>query len=556
LLAASLLAALLGPPGLAQVAPALGVFEPRADVLLAGDLDAARIHIPSGVRVTATGPVRLRSTGDLVIEGSLTGVASGPDGGWLQLVSGTRIVLRGELSPAAGAPGWQLGERGGNGGDLVLEAPVIESDGDLHAAPGGRGGPGAAGGDGGSITVLGLLRHADSPLLSVRLVAGDGGDGGDGAATEDATARNGGRGGHGGHARHVQANDDVTGDPGLPGTDGDDPGDDGTDGGVGGSATALAGMSGLNAGFCASGNFGGPGGSATGGKGGKGGDGADANLFNKGGDGGDGGTGGAAYGGAGGLGGSGGSCCGFLGGGNGAGGTAGNGGAGGSATGGKGGDGGEGGDDGLVTGGGNGGAAGSGGDATSGASGSGGSGGNGIPGGFGGLPGSQGVATPGTAGEPGKAGHDNASDGATGSSGSATTGSSGAAGPNGGICPSWMNVGFDLSGSTAALFSAVGQMLGGDVVTLSLQNAPPFTASYLVIGFAPVLAPFKGGVMVPSPNALFGPLPVDANGSLILAAVWPMGLPSGLVTYYQHWMLDPGGPKGFAASNALQGTTP
>jgi hypothetical protein len=48
----------------------------------------------------------------------------------------------------------------------------------------------------------------------------------------------------------------------------------------------------------------------------------------------------------------------------------------------------------------------------------------------------------------------------------------------------------------------------------------------------------------------------DASGGLGLASPWPPGVPAGLELYLQCWVADSGGPSGFSASQALQGTTP
>jgi hypothetical protein len=40
------------------------------------------------------------------------------------------------------------------------------------------------------------------------------------------------------------------------------------------------------------------------------------------------------------------------------------------------------------------------------------------------------------------------------------------------------------------------------------------------------------------------------------AGTLPAGAPSGVTIHAQFWIVDAGGPKGFAASNAVVGTTP
>jgi hypothetical protein len=76
------------------------------------------------------------------------------------------------------------------------------------------------------------------------------------------------------------------------------------------------------------------------------------------------------------------------------------------------------------------------------------------------------------------------------------------------------------------------------------------------VGLAALNAPFKGGVMVPHPHLLNGPLPIGAEGRLVLAGLWPVGAPPGVSIWLQFWMPDAGGPVGLAASNAVQATLP
>jgi hypothetical protein len=89
----------------------------------------------------------------------------------------------------------------------------------------------------------------------------------------------------------------------------------------------------------------------------------------------------------------------------------------------------------------------------------------------------------------------------------------------------------------------------------NLAGAKPFSPSWLVVGVSALNAPFKGGVMVPFPYFGFQLL-TDFFGAAAFGGLWPGGVPTGFVTYFQWWMLDPGGPQGFAASNALAGTAP
>ena len=66
----------------------------------------------------------------------------------------------------------------------------------------------------------------------------------------------------------------------------------------------------------------------------------------------------------------------------------------------------------------------------------------------------------------------------------------------------------------------------------------------------------RSGVLVPNADVLVPGLPTDANGELFLPFIWPAGVPSGFHLYFQDWIVDPAGPKGFSASNGLQALTP
>jgi len=121
---------------------------------------------------------------------------------------------------------------------------------------------------------------------------------------------------------------------------------------------------------------------------------------------------------------------------------------------------------------------------------------------------------------------------------------------------SWGDVGQALIGSNGEpSLSAIGTLFPNDLVTLSLSNARPFASATLVIGFSSINAPFKGGVLVPAINIVFGQT-TDFFGEAIFGGLWPSGVPSGFVTYFQYWIMDDAGPVGFAASNGLSGASP
>ena len=63
-------------------------------------------------------------------------------------------------------------------------------------------------------------------------------------------------------------------------------------------------------------------------------------------------------------------------------------------------------------------------------------------------------------------------------------------------------------------------------------------------------AAFAGGTLVPSPDAIL-PLTLDADGAFTTLGKWPNGIAAGNDFYFQVWILDPAGPRGLAATNAL-----
>ncbi len=114
------------------------------------------------------------------------------------------------------------------------------------------------------------------------------------------------------------------------------------------------------------------------------------------------------------------------------------------------------------------------------------------------------------------------------------------------------DLGFALAGAGGEpVLAGAGKVIAGDPLTVTLTGAAPGAPCTLVLGTSLLFAPFKGGVMVPDADLLFGPLTVAVDGTLELAAPWPAGIPSGFLMWLQAWLPDAGGPAGFAASNGL-----
>jgi len=120
----------------------------------------------------------------------------------------------------------------------------------------------------------------------------------------------------------------------------------------------------------------------------------------------------------------------------------------------------------------------------------------------------------------------------------------------------WTDVGGGLAGvSGVPVLTAKGEGVYQHGHLLEIANAKPSTLATQVIGLSTLNAPFKGGLMVPSPDVLLPGIPIDANGELLLAFSWPH-VPSGYALWLQYWIPDSAAPKGFSATNALMATAP
>jgi polyhydroxybutyrate depolymerase len=123
----------------------------------------------------------------------------------------------------------------------------------------------------------------------------------------------------------------------------------------------------------------------------------------------------------------------------------------------------------------------------------------------------------------------------------------------------WEELGTGIAGvqGTPSLAGA-GALLGDDGWELLLTGAAPLAPTWLVVGFAEGLVPFKGGVLVPGldEHTLLLPFLTDDSGALSLNEHWPLGLPSGFAVWFQAWTVDGAALQGLASSQGLLATTP
>lgn len=121
----------------------------------------------------------------------------------------------------------------------------------------------------------------------------------------------------------------------------------------------------------------------------------------------------------------------------------------------------------------------------------------------------------------------------------------------------WTNLGQGLAGGAGVPeLAGSGSLVAGAPAVLSLAHGVPSGSAFLAIGTSVLGAPFKGGVFVPAPDVVLGPLALDGAGALALGAAWPSGVPAGSSLWWQAWLPDPAGPQGASASNALRSTAP
>lgn len=127
-------------------------------------------------------------------------------------------------------------------------------------------------------------------------------------------------------------------------------------------------------------------------------------------------------------------------------------------------------------------------------------------------------------------------------------------------CGNWADRGHGLAKHgqfDTPRLAGTGNLFGNSEVAVYLDSARANSPAWMAVGFSQLNAPFKGGTLVPDvASGLVLPLLTDNKGAATLSAVWPLGLPSGLQTYFQAWVQDPDGLVGFTASNALRATAP
>lgn len=120
----------------------------------------------------------------------------------------------------------------------------------------------------------------------------------------------------------------------------------------------------------------------------------------------------------------------------------------------------------------------------------------------------------------------------------------------------WFDLGLGKAGSNGVpSLSGSGPLSRSSANQLALVNAKPASLGTLVFGLSALNAPFKGGMMVPQPQALVVAT-ANAVGAVTLPFTMPSAVPGNTALYFQFWIADAGASFGFSASNGLRGLTP
>ncbi len=121
----------------------------------------------------------------------------------------------------------------------------------------------------------------------------------------------------------------------------------------------------------------------------------------------------------------------------------------------------------------------------------------------------------------------------------------------------WTNLGQGLPGTGGRIpsFMGTGTLADGAFVGLVLWDIAPATPVYLVVGASAQNLPFKGGVMVPFPNARV-PLTSNDEGAVVLTKQLTGHVAGGGQLFLQFWVEDAGAVEGYSGSNAIRVDAP
>jgi len=116
----------------------------------------------------------------------------------------------------------------------------------------------------------------------------------------------------------------------------------------------------------------------------------------------------------------------------------------------------------------------------------------------------------------------------------------------------WTDLGGGLAGAsgTPPVLTGLGPQIPTAGTKAIVSGGQASQAGFLVVGLTGLAAPFKGGTLFPDPDVLLV-FACDATGTFDLTFSWPTEIPFGTQLWWQAWLPDAGGPKGWAATNGL-----
>jgi hypothetical protein len=120
----------------------------------------------------------------------------------------------------------------------------------------------------------------------------------------------------------------------------------------------------------------------------------------------------------------------------------------------------------------------------------------------------------------------------------------------------WAELDGALAGAAGApMLDGRGTLTAGSTIEFAVSGGRALSPGLLIGGTARADRPFRRGVMVPRRDRSFN-YATDVAGRARVTLPLAVGLPSGTSVYAQAWLLDPTGPAGATASNAIRAVAP
>lgn len=114
------------------------------------------------------------------------------------------------------------------------------------------------------------------------------------------------------------------------------------------------------------------------------------------------------------------------------------------------------------------------------------------------------------------------------------------------------DLGFGLSGAIGTPELVISYSENPDQVNFEVGHGPTSQSGLFISSTSAIYQTFLGvGTLVPAPTFLVGAT-TGANGRVSFAVPIQVSVPNGITLFTQAWFLDPAGPSGYAASNAIE----